>query len=142
VAPLNKVIMKLLKVGGIVSMKDPTRGGWSNSLNEWSEKSIVSILVREAKVPIRGDMKAACEMLGIDSLEIGNEGKVLIGVVPQKAEEILSTLRETKIGRDAQIIGEATNDFSEVVLKRWYVEKESWRLPSETQFQESANKNT
>ncbi len=67
VAPLNKVVMKLLKVGGIVSMKDPTRGGWSNSLNEWSEKSIVGILVREAKVSSRGDMKAACEMLDIDS---------------------------------------------------------------------------
>jgi len=68
-------------------------------------------------VPIRGDVKAACEMLGLDPLEIGNEGKVLIGVVPQKAEEILSTLRETKIGEDAQIIGEATEDFGEVVLE-------------------------
>lgn len=117
VAPLNRLVMKLLKVGGIVSMKDPTRGGLSNSLNEWSVKSKVGILVQETKVPIRGDVKVACEMLGIDPLEIGNEGKVLIGVVPQKAEEILSTLTETKIGRDAQIISEATNDFSEVVLE-------------------------
>jgi len=73
--------------------------------------------VQESKVPIRGDVKAACEMLGIDPMEIGNEGKVLIGVVPQKAEEILLTLKETKEGRDAQIIGEATSDFSEVVLE-------------------------
>jgi hydrogenase expression/formation protein HypE len=117
VAPLNKAIMKLLKVGGIVSMKDPTRGGLSNALNEWSQKSKVGIMVREAKVPIRGDVKAACEMLGLDPLEIGNEGKVLIGVVSEKAEEILSVLRETKEGRDAKIIGEATDDFSEVVLE-------------------------
>jgi hydrogenase expression/formation protein HypE len=117
VAPLNKAIMKLLEVGGIVSMKDPTRGGLSNALNEWSQKSIVGIMVREAEVPIRGDVKIACEMLGLDPLEIGNEGKVLIGAVPQKAEEILSTLRETEEGRDAQIIGEATEDFSEVVLE-------------------------
>ena len=117
VTPLNKVVMKLLKVGGIVAMKDPTRGGLSNSLNEWSQKSKVGIMVQESKVPIRGDVKAACEMLGIDPMEIGNEGKVLIGVVPQKADEILSTLRETKEGRDAQIIGEATSDFSEVVLE-------------------------
>lgn len=48
VAPLNNVVMKLLNVGGIVSMKDPTQGGLSNSLNEWSEKSIASILLREA----------------------------------------------------------------------------------------------
>jgi hydrogenase expression/formation protein HypE len=50
-------------------------------------------------------------------MEIGNEGKVLIGVVPQKAEEVLTTLRATKEGKDAQIIGEATGDFSEVVLE-------------------------
>jgi len=70
VTPLNKLVMKLLNVGGIVSMKDPTRGGLSNSLNEWSEKSKIGILIREEKVPIRGDVKAACEMLGIDPLEI------------------------------------------------------------------------
>ncbi len=117
VAPLNKLVMELVKVGGIVSMKDPTRGGLSNSLNEWSQKSKVGIMVQETMVPIRGDVKAACEMLGLDPMEIGNEGKVLIGVVPQKAEEVLSTLRETKMGRDGQIIGEATDDFSEVVLE-------------------------
>lgn len=117
VAPLNKAIKQLLEVGGIVSMKDPTRGGLSNSLNEWSQKSKVGIMVHESKVPMRGDVRAACEMLGLDPLEIGNEGKVLIGVVPKKAEEILLTLRETKEGKDAQIIGEATTEFSEVVLK-------------------------
>ena len=117
VTPLNKLVMKLLKVGGIVAMKDPTRGGLSNSLNEWSIKSKVGLMVQESKVPIRGDVKAACEMLGIDPMEIGNEGKVLIGVVPQKAEEILAALRETKEGRDAEIIGEATREFSEVVLE-------------------------
>jgi len=117
VAPLNKLIMGLLNVGGIVAMKDPTRGGLSNALNEWSEKSKVGILVHEERIPIRGDVRAACEMLGIDPLEVGNEGKVLIGVVPQKAEEILAALRETREGKDAQIIGEATDDFSEVVLK-------------------------
>jgi len=117
VTPLNKLIMQLLNVGGIVAMKDPTRGGLSNALNEWSEKSKVGILVHEEKIPIRGDVRAACEMLGIDPLEVGNEGKVLIGVVPQKAEEILAVLKATKEGKDAQIIGEATGDFSEVVLE-------------------------
>jgi len=107
----------LLEVGGIVAMKDPTRGGLSNSLNEWIHKSNVGIMVHEMKIPVRGDVRAACEMLGLDPMEIGNEGKVLIGVVPQKAEEVLTTLRATKEGKDAQIIGEATGDFSEVVLE-------------------------
>jgi hydrogenase expression/formation protein HypE len=117
VAPLNKVIKQLLEVGGIVAMKDPTRGGLSNSLNEWSQKSKVGIIAHESEIPVRGDVKAACEMLGIDPMEIGNEGKVLIGVVPQKAEAVLAAIKETKEGRNAQIIGEATGDFSEVVLE-------------------------
>jgi hydrogenase expression/formation protein HypE len=117
VAPLNKVIKRLLEVGGIVAMKDPTRGGLSNALNEWSVKSDIGLMVYESRIPLRGDVKAACEMLGLDPLEIGNEGKVLIGVVPQMAENVLNTLRKTKEGKDAQIIGEATRDFGEVILE-------------------------
>jgi hydrogenase expression/formation protein HypE len=117
IAPLNKVIQRLLEVGGIVAMKDPTRGGLSNALNEWSEKSRVGILVEEEKIPIREDVRAACEMLGIDPLEVGNEGKIIIGVVPQKAEEALATLKETEEGRNAQIIGEATGEFRAVALQ-------------------------
>ena len=117
VAPLNKLTLKLLEVGGIVAMKDPTRGGLSNSLNEWSTKSNVGLIIQESGVPLRGDVKVACEMLGIDPLEIGNEGKMLVGVVPQKAEEVLAVLQETNEGKNAAIIGEATDDFSEVVLE-------------------------
>lgn len=117
VKPLNKLIMRLLTVGGIVAMKDPTRGGLSNALNEWSEKSKIGILTYEEKIPIREDVRAACEMLGIDPLEVGNEGKIVIGAVPQKAKEVLEELRQTKEGKDAQIIGETTNQFNGVVLK-------------------------
>ena len=117
VTPLNKLIMRLLNAGGIVSMKDPTRGGLSNALNELSEKSGVGILIHEEKIPIRGDVRAACEMLGIDPLEVGNEGKVIIGVVPKKAEEVLTVLRETREGKDAQLIGEVTKRFRAVVLE-------------------------
>ena len=117
VAPLNKMIVRLLDVGGIVAMKDPTRGGLSNALNEFSEKSRVGILVEEEKIPIRGDVKAACEMLGIDPLDVGNEGKVLIGIVPHKAEAVLALLRETKEGKDAELIGKATKQFDEVALE-------------------------
>ena len=117
VAPLNKLIMRLLSVGGIVAMKDPTRGGLSNTLNELSEKSKVGISIDEEKIPIRGDVKAACEMLGIDPLEVGNEGKVVIGVIPQKTEEVLAALRETEEGENAQIAGEATKEHDKVVLK-------------------------
>jgi len=117
-APLNKVIQRLLgEVGGIVAMKDPTRGGLSNALNEWSQKSKVGVLVKEEKVPIRDDVRSACEMLGIDPLEVGNEGKIIIGVVAEKAEEVCQVLRTMKEGLNAQIIGEATSQFKEVAME-------------------------
>ncbi len=117
VKPLNKLVERLLGVGGIVAMKDPTRGGLSNALNELSEKSKVGILVYEEKIPIRRDVKAACEMLGIDPLEVGNEGKLVIGVVPEKAEDVLEALKQTEEGKDAQIIGEATKEFDVVAMQ-------------------------
>src|SRR3990170_6656241 len=80
VKPLNHTIQWLLgKVGGVVAMKDPTRGGLADALNEFSEKSKTGILIHEDKVPIRQDVRAACEMLGLDPLEIGNEGKIIMG---------------------------------------------------------------
>jgi hydrogenase expression/formation protein HypE len=116
--PLNILIERLLKeVGGIVSMKDPTRGGLADALNEFSDKSGVGILIEEGKVPIREDVKAACEMLGLDPFEVGNEGKILVGVVKEKAEELLNSLRSTIEGRDAEIIGEATAKFKGVAMQ-------------------------
>jgi hydrogenase expression/formation protein HypE len=117
VAPLNKMIKNLLEVGGITKMKDPTRGGVSNALNEWSEKSKIGILIHEDKIPIKESVKSACEMLGIDPLEVGNEGKILIAVVPEKAGEVLEELRKHPEGKNAEIIGEATKKFNGVILE-------------------------
>jgi hydrogenase expression/formation protein HypE len=105
------------EVGGVVAMKDPTRGGLADALNEISEKSRVGILVHEYKVPIREDVQTACEMLGLDPLEIGNEGKMIIGTVPAKAEQVLKFLQQTDEGRNAAIIGEATNEFNGVAMQ-------------------------
>ena len=117
VKPLNRLIQRLLEVGGMVAMKDPTRGGLADALNEFSEKSHVGILVYEDKVPVRKDVQAACEMLGLDPLEIGNEGKVVMGVVREKAEEVLQFLRATEEGREAEMIGEATAGFRGVAMQ-------------------------
>ena len=116
--PLNRLVRRLLgEVGGIVSMKDPTRGGLADALNEFSEKSGVGILIEEDKVPIGGDVQAACEMLGLDPFEVGNEGKIVIGVVREKSEELLDFLRGTAEGREAEIIGEATASFRGVAMQ-------------------------
>jgi hydrogenase expression/formation protein HypE len=118
VKPLNHLIQSLLgDVGGIVAMKDPTRGGLADALNELSEKSQVGILTYEDRIPVRDDVRAACEMLGLDPFEVGNEGKVIIGVVRQKAEELLGFLKATEVGKEAEIIGEATKDFTGVAMQ-------------------------
>jgi hydrogenase expression/formation protein HypE len=117
VKPLNHMIRRVLDVGGVVSMKDPTRGGLANALNEWSQKAKVGVLVYEDKIPIRKDVRIACEMLGIDPLEVGNEGKVIVGVVQEMAEDILEALKSTEEGKDAEIIGEATAEFDLVAME-------------------------
>jgi hydrogenase expression/formation protein HypE len=116
-APLYSMISEALKVGGIVSMKDPTRGGLANTLNEWAEKSKVNIEINEDDIPIKEPVIAACEMLGIEPLNIANEGKVVMGVVKEKATEILEVLRKTKEGKDAAIIGEVTAGNKTVILR-------------------------
>ena len=118
VKPLNLMMQRLLgEIGGIVSFKDPTRGGLADCLNEFSEKSRTGILIREDKIPIREDVNAACEMLGLDPLEIGNEGKIVIGVVEKKAGQVLDFLKDSKEGKDAAIIGETSKDFRGVAMK-------------------------
>ncbi|MGQ9530385.1 MAG: hydrogenase expression/formation protein HypE [Candidatus Bathycorpusculaceae bacterium] len=118
VKPLNRLVQRLLgEVGGIVAMKDPTRGGLADALNEFSEKSKTGILIYEDKVPIRENVRAACEMLGLDPFEVGNEGKIIIGVVEEKAEELLELLKTTEEGKEAEIIGEVTKDFKGVAMQ-------------------------
>jgi hydrogenase expression/formation protein HypE len=106
-APIWKTVEAALKAGGITAMKDPTRGGVANVLNEMAKKSGVSIHVDEEKLPVRRDVRAAADMLGIDPLEVANEGKAVIGVEAGRAEAVLEAVRKTKYGRDAVIIGEA-----------------------------------
>jgi hydrogenase expression/formation protein HypE len=117
VAPLNGLMESLLAEGGVVSAKDPTRGGLANTVNEWSEKSKVGILLNEEAIPVRNGVRSACDMLGIDPLEIGNEGKVVLGVVKEKTDDLLAVLRRHPLGKHAAIIGEATDAISGVALQ-------------------------
>ena len=114
---LNTMIDHALAVGGITSMKDATRGGVSNTLNEWSAKSGVGIIICEDSIPLKDPVKAACGMLGIDPMEIGNEGKAVIAVVPEMADEVLASLQKTKEGKGAAIVGRASRDIRGVVLE-------------------------
>jgi len=117
IAPVNKLIEKALKIGGVVSAKDPTRGGLANTVNEFSEKSRTGIILYEEKIPIPTGVRSACDMLGIDPLEIGNEGKVVLSVVKEKAEEVLSVVKKHPLGKNAEIIGIATDKVKKVVIE-------------------------
>ena len=110
VAPMWGIISKALEVGGVTAMKDPTRGGLANCINEMARKSGVGVLLQDEAIPVKREVRAASEMLGIDPYEVANEGKVLMGVKAEKAEEVLEAIKTDKYGKDAAIIGEVIDD--------------------------------
>ena len=115
--PLNKLMEKALEKGGITAAKDPTRGGLANLLNEWREKSNIGFLIREKDLPIKQETRAICELLGIDALELANEGIYAMAVVPEMAEDVLEAIKKLPEGRNAAIIGEARKDYEYAVLE-------------------------
>jgi hydrogenase expression/formation protein HypE len=109
VSPLWKMMEKVLDAGTIHAMKDPTRGGFANAINEMARKSGVCVRIQEEALPLRKSVKSAAGMLGIDPLEVANEGKVIMGVPAADAEEILAALRSHKYGKDAAVVGAVVN---------------------------------
>jgi hydrogenase expression/formation protein HypE len=108
VAPLWGMMEKALAAGTIHAMKDPTRGGFASAINEMAKKSSVCVRVKEEKIPIRRNVRSAAGMLGIDPLEVANEGKVVMGVPQGDADAILAALKSHKYGKDAAVIGTVT----------------------------------
>jgi hydrogenase expression/formation protein HypE len=97
-------------------MRDPTRGGVSSTLNELADASAVGVRINESKLPIRREVRAACEMLGLDPLYVANEGK-LIAVVPAvDAEKLLNTMQKHPLGRNAAVIGEIVDQHAGMVV--------------------------
>jgi len=118
VAPIWETVEAALKVGGITAMKDPTRGGVAAALNEMASKAKVGVVIEESKIPITQAVRAASEMLGIDPLQITNEGKAIIGVDPKYCGDVLAVLQKTKYGKNACVVGEATAEHpGEVMLE-------------------------
>jgi hydrogenase expression/formation protein HypE len=105
VAPLWGMMEKVLDAGTIHAMKDPTRGGFASAINDMARKSGVCIRIKEEKLPIRKSVSSAAAMLGIDPLEVANEGKVVMGVPPSSVDAILAALRTHKYGKDAAVVG-------------------------------------
>jgi len=116
VAPLWGMMEPVLDAGPIHAMKDPTRGGFASAINEMARKSGVSIRIQEESVPIRKNVRSAAAMLGIDPLEVANEGKVVMGVPHSSVDAILAALHHHKYGKDAAVIGVVTKG-SHVIME-------------------------
>jgi hydrogenase expression/formation protein HypE len=108
-APLNKLTAAVLAAAPSVRcFRDPTRGGLSSTLNELATASAVSITVEDEAVPVRDQVRGACEMLGYDVFQVANEGKMVAIVPPAEADAALFAMREAPYGEDAAIVGEVT----------------------------------
>jgi hydrogenase expression/formation protein HypE len=105
-APLTEMVLNLLQQGcEIHAMRDPTRGGIAASLNEIARQSQVCLEIEERAVKVKPGVAAACEALGLDVFKVANEGKMLIFVAPGDAQRALATVRASRYGAEAGIIG-------------------------------------
>lgn len=109
-APLNDIVETLvLRLGSAVHvLRDPTRGGLATTLNEIAAQSVVGMEIEEAGIPVTPTVQSACEFLGLDPLYIANEGKLIVIVSPEAADEALCLIRENSKGKDAARIGTVT----------------------------------
>jgi hydrogenase expression/formation protein HypE len=122
-APLNHLISEVLAAvpGQVHYMRDATRGGLATVLNEWAESADLGVTIEEAKIPVREEVRAACEFLGLDPLYAANEGKVVIAVAAEAADDALATLRANPLGAYAAAIGRITaNHPGHVILETPY----------------------
>ncbi len=114
-APLNGLIDAFYQPG-VKCMRDPTRGGVATTLNELAQQAGVSMLLEEVNLPLLPSVEGACGMLGLDPLYLANEGKALVIVAPDVAEEVLQKMQAHPLGRFAARIGQVQAGKPGVVL--------------------------
>jgi hydrogenase expression/formation protein HypE len=105
-APVAEPVLALVKAGiEIHCLRDLTRGGLASALNEIAEAAGVKIAVEQKSIPVREDVHAACEMLGLDPLHVANEGRFIAFVAAKDAERALEILRQHEVSASAALIG-------------------------------------
>jgi len=106
-APLNSLIALMCEFfPSINCLRDPTRGGLAACLNELAFQSKVGIKIYEEHIPIKTQVHSACELLGLDPLNVANEGKLVTICPPDIADDLLKTMRSHPMGVNSRIIGE------------------------------------
>jgi hydrogenase expression/formation protein HypE len=117
---LHRFVQTLVEAlpGAIHTLRDPTRGGMATALSEIAKTAEVGMEIEESSIPIRPEVEAACEILGLDPLYLASEGKCLAFVAPDRSKRALDIMRSQPEGKDAAIIGMVTKgQAGRVVLK-------------------------
>ena len=110
-AALHTLIADMVAAApSIHCLRDPTRGGLATTLNELAQQSGVGMNLREAEIPVKPAVAAACELLGLDPLYVANEGKVVCICPQQDAERVLHVMQSHPLGQLSAIIGEVIED--------------------------------
>jgi hydrogenase expression/formation protein HypE len=120
-AALHTLVDAMLQAtpsGALHVLRDPTRGGLGTTLNEIARQSNVGMLLDEAAIPMRAQVEAACELLGLDPLYIANEGKLVAAVAPECADALLAAMHEHPLGARAARIGTVLADEHRFVQMR------------------------
>ena len=106
-APLNSMVEAVLSAApDIHVLRDPTRGGLAATLNEIAHQSGVGIVLDESAIPVKPEVAAACEFLGLDPLFVANEGKMIVICPKDQAQEALAAMKAFPLGHEAAVIGE------------------------------------
>jgi hydrogenase expression/formation protein HypE len=118
-APLHTLVRDMLAVSrDIRCLRDPTRGGLASTANEIAAASGVTIALEETAIPVREEVRGACEMLGLDPLYVANEGKLVAVVPPGAADAVLEIMRRHPLGKNAAVIGTVTDGRAGLVTAR------------------------
>lgn len=118
-AALHGLVADMLASGaGLRALRDPTRGGLAAVMNEFAHQSGVGFRLEESAIPVRAGVAGACELLGLDPLNVANEGKLVAVCAPEDADGLLGVMRAHPLGREAAIIGTAVADANRFVQMR------------------------
>lgn len=110
-AALHGLVETMLATGAdIRCLRDPTRGGLATTLNEIAKQSKVGVMLQEKAIPVKPEVAAACEFLGLDPLYVANEGKLIAVVAEADADRVLAVMRAHPLGARATRVGAVIAD--------------------------------
>jgi len=134
-APLSGLVEAMQESGSLHALRDPTRGGMAAALKEMAASSGAAVELTEERLPVREEVRAVCEMLGLDPLLLANEGKLVAAVPEGEAAGVLEAMRGHPLGRDAAVIGKVVEGRrGEVSILTPLGSHRLLRMPSGEQF--------